>query len=61
MNLSRARLLFEGGSYFSAQALRAATIRCAATIRINTVNAEEQSGAAPPPPSTCFRENPELL
>ena len=27
MNLSRARLLFEGGSYFSAQALRAATIR----------------------------------
>ena len=37
MNLSRARLLFEGGSYFSAQALRVATIRCAAIIRINTV------------------------
>ena len=37
MNLSRARLLFEGGSYFSAQALRAATIRGAAIIRINTV------------------------
>ena len=27
LNLSRARLLFEGGSYFFAQALRAATIR----------------------------------